>query len=225
MPNPSMIRVGVVDDHPTMLDGVRAALSEADDVTVTASAASVADLLAAAEDLDVVILDLALADDSTPLNNIAALRGSGAEPLVYTSGDNPYLLRQAARANVLASVTKAAPRDVLIDAVRSVARREPFFTKEWAAAIDGDPDLEHIELTKRQKEVLMLTASGETARNVAKSLHISEETVNTHLKQIRHDYGVAGHNVNTPGAYYRAVQLGLVPGPAYKGEDTDAVDT
>jgi DNA-binding NarL/FixJ family response regulator len=204
-----------------MVDGVRAVLSAADDITLVASSASVADLLASAEQLDVAILDLGLADGTTPTDNIKALRAAGVQPLVYTAGDDPYLLRQAARADVLASVTKTAPRDVLIEAVRSVAIGEAFFTKEWAAAIDGDPNLDRINLSPRQRQVLVLTASGERAHDVAKALGIDKETVNTYLKQIRHDYAVAGHHVNTSGAYYLAVKHGLVPSPVRDIKGTD----
>lgn len=225
MARQSPIRVGVVDDHPTMLDGVSAVLSAATDIMLVTSAATVVDLLASTEQLDVVILDLGLADGTTPSDNIAALRAAGMQPLVYTSGDDPYLLRQAARADVLASVTKTAPRHVLIEAVRSVAQGEPFFTKEWAAAIDGDPNLDRIKLTKRPRDVLMLTASGETAHDVAKTLGISKETVNTYLKQVRSAYAVAGHHVNTSGAYYLAVKHGLVPGPTHSIKGADLADT
>lgn len=213
------IVVGVVDDHPTMLDGVQAVLATADDIVVTDSAATVAGLLVSAVHLDVVILDLGLADDSSPTDNIATLRAAGLEPLVYTSGDDPYLLRQAARANVMAAVTKNAERHVLIEAVRAVAAGSPYFTAEWAAAIDGDPKLDRINLSKRHQRVLMLTAAGESASGVAKTLKLSERTVTTYLKEIRRDYATAGRPVgNTQGAYYLALKYGLVPGPAHDGE-------
>jgi hypothetical protein len=134
-------------------------------------------------------------------------------------------MRQAAQANVLASVTKAAPRDVLADAVRSAARREPFFTKEWAAAIDGDPELEHIELTKRQKEVLMLTASVKLLATLRKpftsartpSPRISGKSVMTTVWPV---------TTSIPRARITGRSSSdFVAGPAYTGEDADAVNT
>ncbi|WP_396908295.1 response regulator [Mycolicibacterium sp.] len=216
----------MVDDHPAMRDGVQAALSQAQDITVVARTASVTELLAEAENVDVVILDLALADHSTPANNIAALKKADLQPLVYTSGDNPYLLREAARAGILASVRKAAPHEVLVEAVRSVARGEPFFTSDWAAAVDSDPALDRIHLSERKKQVLMLTASGESASSVATILQLSETTITKYLKEIRNAYTMVGHPVfNTQGAIHKSMQLGLIPGPAHTGRDPNAAGT
>ncbi|OPX16740.1 helix-turn-helix transcriptional regulator, partial [Gordonia sp. i37] len=89
-----MLRVGVIDDHESIIEGLRAFLSMSQTVEVVAGAATVANLLAITDDLDLAVLDLRLGDGSTPADNIAALDSAGIATLVYTSGDEPYLVRQ-----------------------------------------------------------------------------------------------------------------------------------
>ena len=82
------LRLGVVDDHPAILRGVLAGLRELlPQLTSPISAATVEELLGALGDtmfLDVVVLDVQLADDSDPAGNVARLVDAGLPVLLYT---------------------------------------------------------------------------------------------------------------------------------------------
>lgn len=207
-------RIGMVDDHELTIRGLRDSLADHPDLDFVASAPTVAELFDATTDLDLVILDLRLRDGSSPVSNVEAIRARGLDVLVLTSGEDPFLVRSAARAGVLGVVRKSQPIDAVVDAVRSAARGEMVPTIDWAAAIDGDPDLAAVDLSPQHRRLLTLYAAGETATRVASSMGISPETVNDYLGRIRLKYADAGRPAPTKtDLYKRALEDGWLPFP------------
>ncbi|KAB2583429.1 helix-turn-helix transcriptional regulator [Rhodococcus erythropolis] len=216
MTETGMKRIGVVEDHSAVVLGVQAMLSGQPDLIVAASAATVTDLLNQQIPLDFVLLDLRLADGSSPTANVDILRAAGLEALVFTGAENPYLVRLAAKAGVLGIVRKSAPTEEIIGAIAAAAAGHPVATTEWAAAIDGDPDLSDVGLSPRQQDVLTLYASGEKADRVARMTGLTPNTVNDYLARIRTKYADAGRPARTKtDLYKRAVEDGWLPVPEH----------
>lgn len=204
-------RVGFVDDHPAMRLGLAALLSKTPDLQLVATSDSVRGLLQRAADLDVVLLDLILADGSTPAENIRALRSAGYPVLALTSGERPQLVREAGRSGVAGMVRKSEPADVILTQIRAVLRGEVAATPDWAAALDSDTRFVSARLTAREAEILELYASGETAERVAGELFISRETVVDALKSFRAKYADAVRPVrNKVVLFRRAVEDGIL---------------
>lgn len=207
-------RVAVVDDHELVAIAVQNLVDAAEGLGFARHATSVAELVRPMRDADLVLLDLSLRDGSDPGENVRLIRHWGADVLVLTSGEDPYLVRNASRAEVLGIVRKSTPREALIDALLTAARGELVPTTEWASALDTDPLLAGAPLTAREREVLGLYASGMGARDVAELLYISENTVNDHLRRIRSVY----HQLGRPAAtkvelYQRGIEDGFVQAP------------
>lgn len=204
-------RIGVVDDHPAMVLGVTGVLNAHEDLHVVATAPSVQELLEEDTRLDLVLLDLVLADGSTPTENMAALAPHGIPVLAYTSGERPHLVREVSRAGASGMIRKSeVPRSV-VSAVRSVLRGETFASADWAAALDSDGGFVNAELSAREAEVLALYASGETAERVASLLSISRDTVLDHIRRIRGKYEGVGRSAPTKvDLFRRAVEDGIV---------------
>ncbi|WP_371307078.1 response regulator [Gordonia sp. (in: high G+C Gram-positive bacteria)] len=204
----------MVDDHRAPVWGVERILEQQPDLSLVASAATVAELLATTTDLDVVILDLRLGDGTTPRENVERLTEHGIGTVVYTSGEHPDLLRSAARAGTLGVVLKSASEQEIIEAIRAGGRGEEVLTTEWAAAIDGDPNLDAVELSPQLQRVLTLYASGGTSVGVGQELGVSPDTVNEYLKRIRQKYADAGRPTRTKlDLFKRAVEDGWLPMP------------
>lgn len=204
-------RVGIVDDHPSVVLGVSSILDAQPDMHVVASGATVAELLEQESMLDVVLLDLVLADGSTPAANVRALESTGAPILAYTSGDRPALIREAGRAGAIGMVHKAESPAGIVDAVRAALRGEVVATPDWAAALDFDTEFVTARLSDREAEVLALYASGETAASVAAELYISRQTVLDHIRRIRAKYAAVERTAPTKlDLYRRAVEDGIV---------------
>ncbi|MQY30776.1 response regulator transcription factor [Nocardia aurantia] len=211
---PAPRRIGLVEDHESVAIGLAAMLAGEPDLDLVTTAGSVSELLSAASELDLVVLDLRLADGSTPEQNVRELRERGIEVLVFTGADNPYLVRSAARAGVLGVVRKSENLRTVVQAVRAAASGQQVVTTDWAAAIDGDPQLSNVGLSPRQQEVLTLYASGEKASRVARMTGLSEQTVNDYLGRIRQKYADAGRPAPTKtDLYKRAVEDGWLPVP------------
>ena len=207
------LRVGMVDDHRSPIWGIERVLDSVPDIDLVCAAPTVADVLDE-KPLDVVLLDLRLDDGTTPRENVTTLTEHGIATVVYTSGEDPSLLRSAARAGVLGIVLKSADESMIVDAIRAASQGREVLTTEWAAAIDGDPELAAVDLSPQLQNVLALYASGETSVRVGEMLGVSAETVNEYLKRIRQKYADAGRPTKTKiDMFKRAIEDGWLPVP------------
>jgi two-component system response regulator DevR len=207
-------RVALIDDHEIVSVAVKAAVAELETLEFIGFAATVDELLAEFTQVDVAILDLRLADGSSPVANVERLAAVGARTLVFTSGESPYLLRAVAKAPVYGIVRKSAPMTVLVETLRQVAAGEAEMSAEWAAAMDTDPLLQSAKLSSQEQQVLELLASGLKAVAVAYELGIAASTVDDYVRRIRAKYQRVGRPAHTRiDLYKRAVEDGILPPP------------
>lgn len=210
-------RIAAVDDHELSLRGLAALLTDAPELELVGMFTTVSRLFDHLDDtrgIDLVILDLRLADDSDPEDNVLRLQTVTTNILVLSSMESPFLVRRALKAGVLGVVQKSEPPDVVLRAVRAAALGYAVPSTEWAAAIDSDPGLNGINLSGRQREVLELYASGEPAKRVARLTGLSQDTVNDYLGRIRVKYQNAGRPAPTKTDLFRRAQEdGYLPGP------------
>ncbi len=206
------LRVALVDDHEIVRVGIAELLASQPSIDVVASVATVSELFALDTRPDLVVLDLRLADGSTPGDNVAAIRDHGLDTLVLTGGDDPRLVRSAARAGVLGVIRKAAPASELVDALLRAGAGETIATTDWAAALDADSELTDAKLSAREREILALYASGEKAQAVAYQTGLSRDTVANYISRIRVKYANVGRPAHTKvDLHRRAVEDGLMP--------------
>ncbi|MEP9390748.1 response regulator [Gordonia sp. VNK1] len=205
-------RIGVVDDHDQIVRGLRATFDDCPDLEFTAGADTVTALLAETTALDLVLLDLRLGDGSTPASNISALHAAGLPILIYTSGDEPFLIRQAASEGVLGVIRKNVREKDLVDGIRHALAGNTVAGIDWASAIDSDHKF--VSLSPRQRRVLELYAAGESTARVGEELNLSPETVTEYVNRIRARYAEAGRPARTkPELLKRAIEDGWVPIP------------
>jgi DNA-binding NarL/FixJ family response regulator len=214
------VSVGIVDDHPAIIHGVTAMLNMQHDLFVVGAAPTVAELLRLSPRFDVVLLDLLLADGSTPTENLRALAEADANVVVYSSGDQPALVREASRAGGYGMIRKSAAASELYEAIRAAACGEVAASADWAAALDVDTSFVRTLLSAREAEVLALYASGETAERVATQLFISRETVLDHIRRIRAKYRAQGLAADSKiDLHRRALEEGIIAGRSHGSDD------
>jgi len=207
-------RVAIVDDHELVGLAVGSLIQAHEALAYAGHAETVEAVLAFSPRPDLVVLDLNLRDGSQPSANVDRIRAYGAEVLVLTSGENPYLIREVSRAGVLGIVRKSAAAEDIIGAIAAASTGVPIVTTEWAAALDSDPDLRSAPLTDREREVLALYASGMAAKSVARRLHVTENTVDDHIRRIRQVYSQLNRPANTKvELYQRGMEDGILPYP------------
>jgi DNA-binding NarL/FixJ family response regulator len=200
-----MIRVLIVDDHPIVRDGLRAAFEGADDVEVAGEAADGAEAIALATAIgpDVVLMDLRM-PGMDGVTAIGRLRGSGPRVLVLATFDTDVL--PALEAGASGYLLKDAPPEELVRAVRATHRGETVLAPAAAGRL-----AEHVRrpargaLSDRELQVLRLVAGGATNREAASGLFISEASVKTHLVHIYAKLDVADRAAAVGEAYRRSI--------------------
>ncbi|MFV0405833.1 MAG: response regulator transcription factor [Propioniciclava sp.] len=210
----SPIKTAIVDDHEAIRVGMQHALAaEADGVHFVGGAATVADfLLGDYQDVDVVLLDLKLDDDSDPKDNAENLRAEGFRVLVYSIADNNRLLRRALAGGADGVCRKAEPISATVKAIKAVYSGQQAISQEILSAIEGDANYVAAALGPREREVLSLYAAGLEIPQIGRTLYITENSVKEYLKRIRAKY----IQVDRPAAsklelFRRAVEDGIVP--------------
>lgn len=212
-----MLSVVVIDDHEIVFLGVQHAFGAANVPAQFFYADSVHNIPKNLAAPAVAVLDLRLHDGSRPAESLGYLHSRGLPAVVYTSADNPVLVREAIGAGALAVVRKSAPPSELVDSILAAAEGEPSAGLDWAAALDADRDFVTENLTKNEMAILALYASGETAEQIARRLSFSIHTVNKSVARIREKYRLDGRNVESRiDLFRRAAEDGVV---SYFGDD------
>ena len=188
-----MIRVFLVEDHALFASGVRTELGGRFDVV--GHAGTVAEAIGAILDAepDVVLLDVHLPDGSgaTVVERVLAER-DGVRFLALSVSDAAEDVIEVIRAGARGYVTKSIAPDDLADAIRRVHGGDAVFSPRLAGfvldAFAGqvppsiDPELD--QLTAREREVLRFLARGYAYKEIARELHISAKTVETHVSAV-----------------------------------------
>jgi DNA-binding NarL/FixJ family response regulator len=182
-----MIRVGVVDDHPVVADGLQAALAYDDGIEVawtahTLEAARLA-LSAQAATLDVVLLDVRLPDGSG-LDLLPGERAGKPAFVVLSSFDRPQYAATAFRRGAAGFLLKVAPLADIVDAVYRTAAGGLAFEARHLASVRGG-----LLFTPRELEVVRLVAGAFSNDEIAARLDISHKTVEAYLREIFRRHG------------------------------------
>jgi two-component system uhpT operon response regulator UhpA len=209
------IRVGIVDDHKLMLDGLSTWIgAEAADLDVAIAVTTFRGLLRHPQfPVNVVLLDLDLGDDVPTSAKIVELAAAGVAVVVVSTFADPRRVRESIAAGALGYVPKSENAAEIVHAVRAAARGEAHVTQALAAmlvAADG-PDESAPALSPQERRALVLYASGLPLKSVARQLDISVETAKTYLTRVREKYAHAGREARTKIALHRrAVEDGLL---------------
>jgi DNA-binding NarL/FixJ family response regulator len=192
------IRVGIVDDHALVRDGLRLILEREPDIDVVGDAAdaTAAFALAANRRPHVMIIDLTLGgSDGIALLRDMTSRHPRIRLVTLTMHEHEETVRQAFLAGAAGYVVKGAPSVDLIAAVRAVARNQHYVHPVVASVVVVD-SLRWLRqadrLTPREIEVLRLLTAGRTAAETGRLLGISAHTVRRHIANVTDKAGVRG---------------------------------
>lgn len=203
------IRLLIVDDHPVVRDGIRGMFTGDARFEVVGEAGDGERALARArvERPDVVLMDIRMPG----VDGVEATRRivdeDLARVLILTTYDSETDVLPAIEAGATGYLLKDAPRDDLLDGVLAAARGESVLSPPVAGRLLGrvrQPT--RTPVSDRELEVLRLVADGNTNREIAEALFISEATVKTHLVHI---YEKLDAN-DRASAVARGYELGLL---------------
>jgi DNA-binding NarL/FixJ family response regulator len=214
-----VIRVVIADDQPLMRAGFRAVLEATGSIEIVAEAGDGDEAVRVAEALrpDVVLMDIRMPGT----DGIEATRRLPRQRVLVltTFGLDEYIV-EALRAGASGFLTKDAPAQDLVAAVRAVAAGDavlsPAVTRRLldrvsarlppaVASVDGAL----AELTEREREVLQLLATGFSNAEIASALVVAEPTAKTHVSNV---LGKLGLRDRVQAVIY-AYEHGLVSAP------------
>ena len=182
------IRVILADDHPVVRTGIRTLLQQAEDIVVVAETGNGSEVFKLVEQLapDVLLLDM----EMPGLSGVeVAMRlteeGAVVRVLALSAYDDEEYIRNLLLHGAAGYLTKEEAIEIIIDAVRGVARGEQgWFSRRAIAQLSALTRQEPApgkELTNRERDVLRLVAAGKTNLEIGHALGISEKTVEKHM--------------------------------------------
>lgn len=207
-----IVRVAIVDDHESVLLGIKAACLEVG-YRVVGVSPTMTGLIGVLADrpVDVIVLDLNLGDGSTVTDNVFRARAVGASVLVHSIADRMPAVREALAAGAAGVIPKSAATKTVIAAIATVASGGVLNNLEWASAIDADAEFLRAKLTTRERDVLHLYAAGLPLRVVAERLNIAHTTAREYLGRVRAKYVDVGRPAPTKvDLLKRAVEDGIL---------------
>ena len=205
------IRVLIADDHSVVREGLRMFLQRDPDLEVVGEAADGAEAIQQARLLrpDVVVMDLLL----PVLDGMAATRAIRSElpeteVLALTSVLGSASVVEAIRAGAIGYLHKDTQAAELRTAIKAAAAGQVHLSPQASAYLLGAVRMpERPEpLTPREMDVLRLLAQGQSNKEIARTLHLVEETVKDHVRHILAKLGVKSRTQ----AVLAAIRLGMV---------------
>jgi len=212
------IRVLIADDHAVLRAGLRMLLEAQRDMEVVGDAGDGLEAAERAKELgpDIVLMDLSMPGQRSG----DAIRGvrkacPSTRVLILTMHDDPAYLAAAVAAGASGYVVKKVADSELLTAIRAVYAGRTFvdYTSDLSDRLprlrsEAGPRAK--ELSRREREVLLLLAQGNSNRQVADAIHVSVKTVETYRTRLGEKLGLKGR----PELYRFAVESGLLDAPA-----------
>lgn len=196
---PANMHVFVAHPHPLMREGLKRFLAAVPEVKVIREAATEEALQAAlrAEPCEMLVVG-PTSLSAAGLILLERLREEHPDLVVLALGrpSSPFYARRALRAGADGYLPLEVDRSLFLEAVRAVARGEPFLVPEAAAALARQlgPEAEqprHVQLSRRELEVMRLIAHGWKAPAIAETLILSASTIRTYRQRVFNKMGFA----------------------------------
>jgi DNA-binding NarL/FixJ family response regulator len=193
----------IIDQQRTFADALAARLEVEDDIAVVAAVypRTPGQCLIAGRQADVIMLDADLADSAASrLCEELTSRDEPPSVVMLSRSSEPERIVDAVRARAAGWVRKDQSLDYLLQVVRGAAHGETWLPPAEAGNVlrillnaqeqQRDNDRLLAALTPREREVLACLADGARRREVAEQLHLSANTVRTHLQNLMAKLGV-----------------------------------
>ena len=210
-----MIRIAIIDDHELVREGLKVMLAREPDFEIVGESASADPILELVETThpDIVLLDARLPGVAGP----AACRLlTEAHPevrvLIVSTYADDDLVQECITAGAKGYVLKDIERFNLKESIRSVHRGEGVVSPAIAATVldivrtHREATSTRPELNESQRAILRFISEGYSNREIAERVHLSENTVKSHIQEIFRKLGVR----NRVEAALRATKEGWI---------------
>lgn len=211
-----MIRILLVDDHPSVGEGTKTMIEQDPDmcVTVVLSAMEALDVIQT-ETFDIILCDLNMpAISGLELAKRLIQQDSDRKVLIYTGYEISTHFNLLIENGVSGFISKTASREQLHNAIRSAMRDEAVIPitllkqlrRNEVKITRGEKIIEEVSINEREQQILQEVASGNSNKDIASKLHMSQRTVEYNLSRIFEKLAVRSRSE----AIVEAKRLGLI---------------
>jgi DNA-binding NarL/FixJ family response regulator len=182
------IRVGVVDDHPSIVTAVSDAVAAAGDLELAGTGRTLVDAVGLIGRADVIVCDVQLEGRAEGLRLLEVVRGSPNPPavLLLSGFGHQSVVRAAVERGAAGYLDKGAEISEILAAIRTVAAGGTVFR---AADLQSSREAPR-RPSDREIEVIERVVGGATNAEVAAGLGLSEKTIESHLHRLFDRYGL-----------------------------------
>lgn len=190
------IQIVVIDDHPFFREGVVTRLKAEPDFEIVGEGESAAQAVSLTKELvpDLLLLDISIPGGGLEAARTIAVASPVTRVVMLTASEQEEDLLTALKAGAKAYVLKGVTPRELVRILRAVREGEAYVTPTLAASLLSDmiglpantrhPGSPLDELTEREREILELVAEGQSNKEIANQLHLTERTIKHHMTNV-----------------------------------------
>lgn len=187
----SPISIGLIDDHPLMIEALSSLLCRSPGLDVVATGTCASDIIEICRTVqpNIAIVDLHMVGDVYAAISEAAKAGYSTKFLAYTASSGVDTAVRALNAGASGYVLKGSNPKELLQAIEFIEAGETYITQTFASrVIAGLRDVsirrkaaEAVILSIRERQIIRLLMSGKTNKEIAIAIKISEKTVKHYM--------------------------------------------
>ena len=186
------LKILIVDDHDIVRKGLAMLVSRQEDLTVVAEAGTAAEAVEKARKTvpDVVVMDIRL-PDGTGIEACREIRNdnSDVKVLMLTSYSDEEAVMGCIMAGASGYLLKEIRSQEIVDAIRRVGSGQSLLDPSVTASVlervrRGKEQDVLAQLTDQEKKILELIADGQTNREIAGQINLSDETIKNYVSNI-----------------------------------------
>ena len=180
------VSVAFVDDHPTLLEGIRAIFSRRPGYKVIATGNCCTEALGIALEHKPNVLMIDLNMPGNAFDCIAQIRIASPETKViaFTASSGINHAIDALQAGASGYVLKGSPLGSLTEAIDAVMAGDTYISKGFATKVItalAIPKASGIKLSVREEQIVSLLLESRTNREIAKHMNLSEKTIKNYM--------------------------------------------
>jgi len=185
-----LIRVAIIDDHPSFREGVVTVLKGVGGIEVVREGATAADALRIAREHspDVMLLDVRMAGGGIEAASELARTHPNTRIVMLTACEDEKYVALALEAGARGYLLKGGSGEEIVRALRAIARGDSYVTPNLAGRLlrnktDRMDENLH-DLTSREAEILALVARGMSNKEIARASNCAERTIKQYITSI-----------------------------------------